>query len=144
MNRFDGSVKAPTNEIKMQFVFFAGIGAVGTIVQYVTLAGLVEIAGIKPVLASAIGLVLGALVNYLLNYRFTFRSVKRHRETMPKFLAIALIGLLLNTLIMEIGTEMIRLHYLLAQVVATGLVLLWTFTGNRLWTFGEKNHVAGC
>ena len=57
---------------------------------------------------------------------------------MSKFFTIAFVGLLLNTIIMAIGVEILNLHYLLAQVVATGLVLFWNFTGNRLWTFSES------
>ena len=30
------------------------------------------------------------------------------------------------------------LHYLLAQLVTTGLVLVWTFAGNRFWTFADR------
>jgi putative flippase GtrA len=29
------------------------------------------------------------------------------------------------------------LHYLPAQLIATGLVLIWTFSCNRIWTFRE-------
>jgi putative flippase GtrA len=28
------------------------------------------------------------------------------------------------------------LHYLLAQLVTTGVVLLWSFLAHKLWTFG--------
>lgn len=27
-------------------------------------------------------------------------------------------------------------HYLIAQVCATGVVLFWNFIGNSVWTFG--------
>ena len=30
-----------------------------------------------------------------------------------------------------------HLPYLLAQVVTTALVMVWTFSANRLWTFRE-------
>ena len=101
---------------------------------------LVQMAGVTPVLASAGGFVLGALVNYFLNYRYTFRSNNRHHEAIIKFFTIALVGLVLNTLIISLAIDILSLHYLLAQVIATGLVLIWNFTGNRCWTFREATN----
>ncbi len=123
--------------ILSQFLYFAGVGAIGTLVQYVVLIGLAQITDISPVLTSAAGFVLGAFVNYILNYRYTFRSTKNHREAMTKFMAVALVGLILNTFIMAVATEYFTLHYLLAQILATGLVLIWNFSVNLLWTFRE-------
>jgi len=122
-------------KILSQFLYFAGAGAVGTLVQYVVLIGLAQITDISPVLTSAAGFVLGTFVNYILNYRYTFRSTKNHREAMTKFMAVALVGLILNTFIMAVATEYFTLHYLLAQILATGLVLIWNFPANLLWTF---------
>ncbi|MFA7282105.1 MAG: GtrA family protein, partial [Sterolibacterium sp.] len=70
-----------------------------------------------------------------LNYRYTFRSDKKHSEAVFKFAVVALIGMLLNTLFMWLGVEMLAMHYLLSQVVTTGLVFIWSFAANRCWTF---------
>lgn len=123
-----------------QFLCFSGIGVIGTLAHYTTLITLVQMAGVTPVLASAGGFVLGALVNYVLNYRYTFRSNSRHHEAIIKFFTIALVGLVLNTLIISLAIDILSLHYLLAQVIATGLVLIWNFTGNRWWTFREATN----
>ena len=89
--------------------------------------------------ASAAGALLGAWINYTLNYHFTFRSSKRHREAVLKFAAVATVGLVLNTLFMWVGVELIGAHYLLGQIVTTGLVLIWSFAGNRFWTFQSSD-----
>ena len=118
-----------------QFASFAAVGGVATAAQYVVLVALVHGWDVSPVLASAIGMVIGACVGYSLNYRFTFRSGKRHRDTAPRFFAVAGVGLLLNTVIMSVCTGPLHVYYMIAQVVATGLVLLWNFGVNRMWTF---------
>jgi len=120
-----------------QLVFFTGIGAVGTTGHYLTLISLVEFAGLNPGLATTAGFVVGALINYILNYRFTFRSSKRHRDALAKFLIIALVGALLNYGIMVSGTKYTQIHYLIIQLVATALVLLWNFLLNKFWTFSD-------
>ena len=35
------------------------------------------------------------------------------------------------------GSPVSGLHYLLAQFVTTGIVMLWSFWANKLWTFAE-------
>ncbi len=118
-----------------QFVRFLGVGCVSAIGHYGLLILLVQAAGVAAVPASSAGALLGAWINYSLNYRFTFRSNKRHLESVSRFAVVAVVGLLLNTLFMWIGADLLGLHYLLAQVLTTGLVLLWSFGANRFWTF---------
>ncbi len=121
--------------IVKQFASFMAVGAVGTAAHYSALIALVQIAGVNPVPASGVGFIVGALVNYALNYRLTFRSTKQHRESMPKFFIVAALGLVLNTALMVLLIESLKLYYLVGQVIATAIVLLWNFTANRLWTF---------
>lgn len=118
-----------------QFSGFAGIGAIGTAGHYLALIGLVQLVGVSPVLATAVGFTVGALVNYHLSYRFIFRSNKRHRESMSKFFAVALVGMILNGIVVSLGINVVHLHYLVAQIMATAIVLVWNFMINKMWTF---------
>lgn len=122
-------------DLARQFSRFTGVGFVSAIGHYGLFFALIQGFGVEPVTASAAGALLGAVINYALNYRFTFRSNKRHRDAILKFAAVALIGLLLNTLFMWIGVYLLGMHPLLSQVITTGLVLIWSFIGNRYWTF---------
>jgi len=118
-----------------QFAKFTGVGFASAIGHYGLLIALVQLAAAPPVPASAAGALLGAAINYSLNYRYTFRSTRQHREAILRFAVVATVGLVLNTLFMWVGVVLIGTHYLLAQVVTTGLVLIWSFAGNRYWTF---------
>ena len=134
------AIKAGALPLARQFFSFACVGAIGTTAHYVVLIVLVHFAHVMPVIASVCGFVTGALVNYILNYRFTFRANSPHPETAAKFFTVALVGVFLNTMIMAVLTEYLSLHYLLAQVTATGTVLLWNFACNRLWTFPVETN----
>ncbi len=125
--------------VARQFLRFAGAGAIGTAAQYLVLLSLVELIGAHPVAASVLGFVCGALINYAMSRRYIFSSRLPHRQALLKFLTVALIGLCLNTLIMSVGVENLRFHYLLSQIIATGLVLVWNFAGNKFWTFRENS-----
>jgi len=123
--------------LSFQFLSFALIGMVGTGVHYLVLIALVSGAGVAPVIATSAGAVCGAITNYLLNYRLTFRSRKRHSEALTKFLLVASSGLAINAAILEAVVRITEWHYLVAQVIATGVVLFWGFVANRFWTFNE-------
>ena len=118
-----------------QFFSYAGAGAIGTAAHYAVLIGLVQLAGAGAVTASTAGAILGALVNYALNHRFTFASRRAHRSALPRFLAVAGAGVLLNAAVMAAMLALAPPHYLVAQIVATGAVLVAGFVANRRWTF---------
>lgn len=109
------------------------VGGIGTLAHYLTLITLVDFMDVEPVMASAFGFLVGALVNYLLNYHVTFKSQKKHRSAFGKFLLIATVGFFLNTALMAALVPF--LHYLFAQIIATLIVLFWNFTGSRIWAF---------
>lgn len=118
---------------------FGLIGAIGTPVHYLTLILLVEIGGMGPVPATIAGSAAGAVVNYLLNRRYTFRSSKPHRDAGPKFLSVAVGTGILNACLVYLGTDLLGVHYLLVQVGTTLIVFLANFLLNSVWTFREEN-----
>lgn len=118
-----------------RFVRFCLVGGVATAIQYALLILLVRGFGMAPTPASSIGFVISAGANYLLNYRFTFQSDRPHGPAAAKFGLLAGTGLVINAAIMRLLVGA-GLHYLIAQVCATGVVLFWNFIGNSVWTFG--------
>lgn len=121
-----------------RFVSFASVGAVGTVAHYLVLWSLVEIGGVGVLPATTAGFVAGAVINYGLNRRITFASNAPHASALPKFLAVATAGAFLNAAMMKLFAVYTDLHYLLAQVGATIVVLVWNFGANALWTFRDR------
>jgi putative flippase GtrA len=122
-----------------QFIAFSGVGVVAAVAHYGVLILLVEAGGVAPVIATLWGFAAGAIVSYVLNRRFTFRSDRPHRSAVPRFLAVTAGGFVLNGFAMWLLNEQWEVPYLLAQVIATGTVLFWNFTANRFWTFGDAS-----
>jgi putative flippase GtrA len=132
---FANMTRPRCNGVAAQFVSFAGMGAIGTLAHYIALLALVVLLGADPVFASAFGYCTGGVVNYLLTYRFTFRSRQPHFSSGIKFAAIATAGFGINWALMSIATREMHLHFIAAQAFTTAAVLGWNFVGNRLWTF---------
>jgi putative flippase GtrA len=112
---------------------FGLVGGVATGIQYVILVVLVH-EGVSPAVASAIGFVVSAFGNYLLNYHFTFRSRESHGPAATKFVTLAAGGLVINFVLMHVLVGA-GWYYLLAQVLVTAVVFMWNFVGNSVWTF---------
>jgi putative flippase GtrA len=128
---------SPLRESLNRFFAFSLVGAFATGLHYVLLVFLVEVLRIVPIVSSASAFCLSAACNYLCNYHFTFRSGKKHVNAASKFAVVALVGLVLNTLVIAAVLKLFAAHYLWAQAWATGTVLIWTFSANSFWTFRE-------
>jgi putative flippase GtrA len=118
-----------------RFVRYLAVGGIATVIQYILLVLLVRAFRIAPTLASTIGFALSAIVNYLLNYHFTFESDRPHGPAAAKFAVLAASGLIINAVMMHLLVNA-GVRYLIAQVCATAVVLFWGFIGNTIWTFG--------
>lgn len=121
-----------------QFIHFAAVGLTGTSVQYVTLWLGVEYVLVSAPFASAIGYLLGSVVNYLLNYFFTFESDKSHKEAASKYFSVVGIGWCINTGLMGLLVSYLNWYYWIAQLVTTAIGLIWNFSGSRWWAFRHK------
>lgn len=130
-----GMVSSSLRELVRQGISFLGVGLIATAVQYLILLALVELLGWSAVVSSSIGYAISALLNYFLNYRYTFRSNSAHHRAFPKFAVVAGAGLVLNAILMELFINKMQIYYLLAQLLTTGIVLVWNFLANRLWSF---------
>jgi putative flippase GtrA len=117
------------------FLRYVGAGGVGTLCHYMLLGLLVSVFGVRPALASVAGAVVGASVNYILNYHFTFACNMAHRVTVPRFAVVAGISVALNGVGMWFATSKLGLHYFIAQLGCTVLVLVIGYLVNAAWTF---------
>ncbi|MGQ0677588.1 MAG: GtrA family protein [Rhodospirillales bacterium] len=121
-----------------QFARFCGVGALAALGHYGAFVPLVAGLGAAPVPAALAGYLVGGTISYLLTYRFVFASDKAHRAAAPQFFAVAAAGFALTGVSMAALTGPAGLHWLLAQVLTTGAVMLWSFAANRFWTFGAN------
>ena len=119
----------------MEFARYTLIGGLATGGHYAVLIALVEALRVPPSIAAGLGAICGALIAYAGNRRFTFSGNHRHRKALPRFLLVAALGAALNGGIVWAGTTVLAWHYLAAQIAATFMVLIITYSYNRAWTF---------
>ncbi|MEP9379818.1 GtrA family protein [Aquabacter sp. CN5-332] len=122
----------------VQLATFVAVGTTAAVAHFIVLGVLVELDILGPVAASMVGFVVGTLVTYTLNSRFTFESTRSHAGAMPRYFIVAGVAFVLNGILMDVFTHRLGIFYLLAQALTSGLVLCWTFNSYRLWAFAEK------
>jgi putative flippase GtrA len=110
-------------------------GGLSALTHVGTLALLVELAGVRPVVGSTVGFVLSIAVSYGLQRTWVFASAGRHRTLLPRFLTVTAAALVLNAVVLHVGTEVLEAHYVAVQIVALVLIPLSNYLLNSLWTF---------
>jgi putative flippase GtrA len=125
----------PDRRTAAQFARFVGVGLVATGTQLLVLIALSRLRVCGPVAASSVGFALSAVVNYLLNFEFTFRSGQQHRVAAPRFAVVCTIGLIANAALMAILVHGLRVQAVAAQIVTICVVTAWNFIAHRSWTY---------
>ena len=131
------SKAAKKNSTQSEIVKFTIVGGISTGFHYLVLLIAVEVLSLTPVTATMIGYCAGAVVNYILNPRYTFRSAAKHRSAIPKFIIMASCGFVINVTCMYLFESILSIFYMVSQIIATACVFIWNFTVSKLWAFAN-------
>ena len=143
MNLSDGSKNPPSSSLNRparQVLAFGWAGIAAAMVHYGTLVALVQTGMLAPVPATLCGYFGGGLVSYVLNRRHTYRSDRPHQEAVWRFVVVAGVGFMLTWAAMRLLVDRWSLPYLPAQFLTTGLVLIWSFSAHKTWTFRGRQE----
>jgi putative flippase GtrA len=111
----------------------SGSAAAATLLVVLTL--LVEVAGITETLASTIGFACAVAVNYTLQHCFVFDRERGHALYLPRYLAVTMATLALNTVLFWALSSGLGMFYLASQVITIGVIVPINFVINRSFTF---------
>jgi putative flippase GtrA len=134
------SDRAAANRLPRQFLRFAAVGGLTTAVQYAVLWLGTGAWQAPAALASAVGYALGVALSSLLHYLVTFRSSRPHAAAAPRYFAVFGVGWCINVGLMALFVHRWGWNLWLAQILATGIGLVWNFSGSRWWTFRESRR----
>lgn len=128
-----------TGEIH-RFVKFMLVGGSGVLVNLAVLWLLTEQAGLYYLLSAVFAIELSILSNYTLNELWTFhdRGEKGFRNAGARLLKFNLISspsFPMQLSVMGILKEVFGYYYMVAAVIAIGVVFIWNFVANNFWTW---------
>lgn len=116
---------------------FALAGGTATTIHFTVMLLLVY-AGIAPVPATAVGALLGALANYVLQRSFTFRSYKPHSACVPDYIVANLGFMLGNVMLFAVLQTAFQMSPFFAQALTTALMALLTYQTYLRVIFHER------
>jgi putative flippase GtrA len=136
-------VSAPAPDGPRRLVRFVLVGAAGACAFFAELAILVELLHVDVLYASSVAFGLVVLQNYVLHYRWTFRSRCRHAYAFLRFAVMTLSGFVINAGIMYAGERTLpQIHYLFVQAVAIAVVVTWNYLLSARWVFSGRDDGA--
>ncbi len=110
-------------------------GALSTAMHYAVLFGLFNGLGVELVLATSFGALAGAIVNYYINYFYTFNSQRQHMRSVGTFVLVVGMGLLINGSVVGLAFHVLGMPALFAQLSATLITFFWNYLAHQRWTF---------
>ncbi|KAB7672610.1 GtrA family protein [Bacillus sp. B1-b2] len=124
-------------EFIVKFFKYSFVGIITTAIYFLCVFLIVELGRFEPVLGSAIAFVVMTVFSFILNVRFTFGS-NIDRQKVWRFSVVALIGFLLNILLLYLVVHILHLHYLIGEVVTILVIPTVNFLLNNYWTFQRE------
>jgi putative flippase GtrA len=114
---------------------FCVVGIATALLQWGLLYVGVELAGTEPTITSNVAFIMVVIFNYLMHYSWTFDETAPHTTTLTRYLFMVSCGFLINAVVMYVGVNYSDVNYMLVQVLAFLMVILWNFSVALLWVF---------
>lgn len=126
--------------LNQAFIFkiikFGIVGFLGFVIDFGLTYVFKEKLKMNKFVANALGFLISAVVNFTVNRIWTFEN---HNPDLAmqfgKFMAIASVALMLNSLIIYILNGKIRINFYVSKIIAVLFVMFYNFIMNSLFTF---------
>lgn len=117
---------------------FAFTGGVCFVVEFLCLTLMVELLRVPVLIATAIAFLISVAVNYVLCVKWVFTGAQDGGAAVrTAFLITSGMGFGLNELFMWLLNIVLGVHYMIAKVISTLLVMIWNYFTKRLVLKGK-------
>ena len=117
--------------ITHEFFRFCLVGGATFLFDYGLLYLLTEHVGISYLLSSGLAFSAAVVMNYILCQKFVFAGARNGVKQLVLFVTTSVVGLGINQVCMWFFVEGVNIHYMLAKVVATGIVTIWNYVTKK-------------
>jgi putative flippase GtrA len=127
----------PAGSDMWMFVKYLMVGVVNTIVGFGIIIFCIEVLDLHPVVANAIGFLIGSAVSFVLNRSFSFRSKVSIATGLPSFVAVVIAGYLLNLAALLAAQKILRLGVYPSQILGVSTYVLAVFFASKWLVFRD-------
>lgn len=134
-NLFHFRFSDKTEKLLLQIFKFIMVGGLAFVIDYLTLIICKEVFNLNVLVSAAIAFTVSVVFNYILSIKWVFDvdKSKSEKKNFIIFIVFSIIGLLLTELIMWIGTDILKVNYLLVKIIATAIVMVFNFITRKLF-----------
>lgn len=117
-----------------QILKFGVVGGLAFLIDYSLLYFLTEYCHIYYLISSIISFIVSLIFNYILSIKWVFDVTKKqtYKEVII-FVVLSVIGLVINQIVMYVGSDIIKIHYMITKLVATFIVMVWNFVTRKIF-----------
>ncbi|TJW12389.1 GtrA family protein [Parvibacter caecicola] len=118
-----------------QLLKFGVVGVLAFFIDYGLMVLLTEAFSVDYLISATVSFVVSVVFNYLASMRYVFR----HREGLTRrrefalFVVLSVVGLLLNDVLMWLGTDLASIDYRITKIAVTFLVAVYNFVTRKVF-----------
>ena len=128
-------------DLVISLVKYGVAGGSAVAVWMLVLFVLVQFFAVDEVIASGIGFLSCLPVNFLIQQHYVFKTADHKLRRALRYLAVTAVGGLINLVLYWLAVDVAQIQYLLAQIFVTGVVAVFNFVGNKVYTFKDEPGV---
>jgi putative flippase GtrA len=117
-----------------QILGFGIVGVICFIIDYGLMIVLTEFLGLNYLLSCGLSFSVSTIVNYILSMRYVFVSKENMKKSVEfvLFVILTVIGLGITEILMMVFVDKIGIHYMIAKIGVTGIVMVYNFTTRKI------------
>lgn len=125
-------------KIIKQILKFGVVGGLAFVIDYALLYSLTEFLNIHYLVSSIISFSVSVIFNYILSIKWVFDvNKKQDIKEFIIFIVLSIIGLGINSLIMYIMVDLMKVYYMASKIVATAVVMVYNFITRKIFIEGK-------
>lgn len=120
-----------------QVIRFGLVGLTAASIHFFTVIFVVQLSGIKPLIANFFGFIVAFQMSYWGHRRWTFRQTSAsHRVALPRLLCVQLINFTANESLFYFFL-LLNLPYPVALLIVLTVLPIFTFVMSKRWVFAS-------
>ena len=128
-------VSKKTENLLIQIFKFGIVGGIAFLIDYIVLFCCKEFIGLSVLLSAAIAFTVSVIYNYIASVKWVFdvNKEKSAKKNFVIFIILSIIGLIITEIIMLIGSDIMKINYLIVKIIATVIVMVFNFITRKIF-----------
>ena len=128
-------VSKKTENLLIQIFKFGIVGVIAFLIDYIVLFCCKEFIGLSVLLSAAIAFTVSVIYNYIASVKWVFdvNKEKSAKKNFVIFIILSIIGLIITEIIMWIGSDIMKINYLIVKIIATAIVMVFNFITRKMF-----------